>query len=117
LLTDAGDCSDIIVRALSRVHALLLECNHDEAMLYSGSYPYFLKTRMGGALGPLSNNQAAKIRCKLDCTRLGWIAAAHLSNVNNTPILAQLALSVVLDCHAHESAIADQDHGLAWRAV
>ena len=117
LLTDAGDCSDIIVRALSRVHALLLECNHDEAMLYSGSYPYFLKTRIGGALGHLSNNQAAKILGQLDCSRLGWIAAAHLSKANNTPFLAQLALSVALDCHAHEIAIADQDQGLAWRTV
>jgi hypothetical protein len=86
-------------------------------MLYSGSYPYFLKTRIGGALGHLSNNQAAKILGKLDCSRLGWIAAAHLSKVNNTPFLAQLALSVALDCHAHEIAVADQDQGLAWRAV
>ena len=117
LLTDAGDCSDSIVRALSRVHALLLECNHDEAMLHSGVYPYFLKTRIGGALGHLSNGQAAKILRKLDCSQLGWIAAAHLSKVNNTPFLAQLALSVALDCHAHDIAVADQDDGLAWRAV
>lgn len=117
LLTDAGDCSDTIVRALSRAHALLLECNHDESMLYEGSYPNFLKTRIGGALGHLSNGQAAKILRKLDCSRLGWIAAAHLSKVNNTPFLAQLALSVELDCHTQEIAVADQDDGLAWRAV
>jgi phosphoribosyl 1,2-cyclic phosphodiesterase len=117
LLTDAGQCSDIIVRALSRVHALLLECNHDETMLHSGSYPHFLKTRIGGALGHLSNNQAAKILRKLDCSRLEWIAAAHLSKANNTPFLAQLALSVALDCQVSEIAVADQDDGLAWRAV
>ncbi len=107
----------IIVRALSRVHALLLECNHDENMLHSGSYPYFLKTRIGGALGHLSNGQAAKILRRIDCSHLGWIAAAHLSKVNNTPFLAQLALSVALDCRIDEIAVADQDDGLAWRAV
>ncbi len=117
LLTDAGQCSDIIVRALSRVHALLLECNHDKTMLHSGWYPYFLKTRIGGALGHLSNNQAARILRKLDCSRLEWIAAAHLSKANNTPFLAQLALSVALDCHVSDIAVADQDDGLAWRAV
>ena len=117
LLTDAGECSEVIVSALSRVHALLLECNHDESMLHSGSYPYFLKTRIGGALGHLSNGQAAKILRRIDCSHLRWIAAAHLSKVNNTPFLAQLALSVALDCRVDEIAVADQDHGLAWRAV
>jgi phosphoribosyl 1,2-cyclic phosphodiesterase len=117
LLTDAGDCSDAIVRALNRVDALLLECNHDENMLHSGSYPSFLKTRIGGGLGHLSNSQAAKIIRKIDCARLQWIAAAHLSKVNNTPFLAQLALSVALDCRVSEVAVADQDDGLAWRTV
>ncbi|HVG04305.1 MAG TPA: MBL fold metallo-hydrolase, partial [Burkholderiaceae bacterium] len=117
LLTDAGHCSEIIVRALSRVHALLLECNHDENMLHSGAYPNFLKTRIGGALGHLSNSQAAKILRRLDCRQLGWIAAAHLSKINNTPFLAQLALSVALDCRTEEIAVAGQDDGLAWRAV
>lgn len=117
LLTDAGQCSDIIVQALQRVHALLLECNHDETMLHSGSYPHFLKTRIGGSLGHLSNNQAAKILRKLDCSQLVWIAAAHLSKVNNSPFLAQLSLSVALDCQPNDIAVADQDDGLAWRAV
>ena len=117
LLTDAGQCSDIIVRALHRVHALLLECNHDETMLHSGSYPHFLKSRIGGSLGHRSNNQAARILRKLDCSRLVWIAAAHLSKVNNLPFLAQLSLSVALDCHPSDIAVADQDDGLAWRAV
>lgn len=117
LLTDAGESSEIIARALRRVHALLLECNHDEAMLHSGSYPYFLKSRIGGALGHLSNSQAAKILRKVDCRRLGWVAAAHLSRSNNTPSLARRALAAVLKCRDDEIAVADQDHGLAWRTV
>jgi phosphoribosyl 1,2-cyclic phosphodiesterase len=117
LLTDAGEVSETIVRALNRVHALLLECNHDQQMLLCGSYPYFLKARIGGSLGHLSNDQAAKILQRLDRSRLSWIAAAHLSKANNTPALARLALCSVLDCHAEEIAVAGQDDGLAWRAV
>lgn len=117
LLTDAGDCSDIIVRALRRVHALLLECNHDEGMLRASPYPYFLKVRIGGALGHLSNDQAARLLKKVDRSRLSWIAAAHLSRSNNTPGLARRALGRVLGCAEQEIAVADQDDGLAWRAV
>ncbi len=117
LLTDAGECSEIIVRALRRVHALLLECNHDESMLRSGPYPHFLKTRIGGGRGHLSNDQAARILQKLDRSRLGWVAAAHLSRSNNTPALARRALCAVLDCGVEEIAVADQDDGLAWRTV
>ena len=117
LLTDAGECSEVIVRALSRVHALLLECNHDETMLHNGPYPYFLKSRIGGANGHLSNAQAARILKRLDRRDLGWIAAAHLSRSNNTPALAQRALCGVLGCDVSDIAVADQDEGLDWRAV
>lgn len=117
LLTDAGECSEIIVRALSRVHALLLECNHDEEMLHSGPYPYFLKTRIGSAFGHLSNDQAARLLRKLDRRHLSWIAAAHLSRSNNTPALARRALCDVLGCDANDIAVADQDEGLGWHTV
>lgn len=117
LLTDTGDGSEIIFAALAGVHALLLECNHDAALLRSGPYPPFLKDRIGGALGHLSNGQAASILATIDRRRLGWIGAAHLSRSNNTPALAQAALASVLGCAADEVAVLDQDAGIAWRAV
>lgn len=117
LLTDAGEASAGIVAALDRVDALLLECNHDEAMLRYGSYPPFLKARIGGSQGHLSNDQAALILSRIDRSRLGWIAAAHLSRSNNTPALARVALAAVLGCAEGEVAVADQDDGLDWRSV
>jgi phosphoribosyl 1,2-cyclic phosphodiesterase len=117
LLTDTGESTAVIVAALDRVDALLLECNHDAAMLQSGSYPPFLKFRIGGAHGHLPNEQAAGILQSIDRSRLGWIAAAHLSRSNNTPELARAALACVLGCADAEVAVADQDEGLAWRAV
>lgn len=117
LLTDAGECSDEILAALRGLHALLLECNHDAAMLRDGGYPPFLKARIAGARGHLSNEQAADILARADCSRLAWIAAAHLSAVNNRPELAQRALAAALGCAVGDVAIADQIEGLGWRTV
>jgi phosphoribosyl 1,2-cyclic phosphodiesterase len=117
LLTDAGEATDIIVAALRRADALLIECNHDEQRLLAGSYPSFLKARIGGSQGHLSNAQAASLLLQLDCTRLRWVAAAHLSAQNNTPELACAALSAALGCAAAEIGVADQDAGLDWRTV
>jgi phosphoribosyl 1,2-cyclic phosphodiesterase len=117
LLTDTGESTAIIVAALDRVHALLLECNHDAAMLRGGSYPVFLKARIAGSQGHLSNEQAAGILASIDRSRLGWIAAAHLSKQNNTPALACAALAAVLGCADAEVGVADQDDGLDWRDV
>lgn len=117
LLTDAGHCTDIIVAALRRAHALVLECNHDAEMLRTGAYPSFLKSRIAGTRGHLSNAQAAAVLSQLDGSRLAWIACAHLSRVNNTPDLARAALADPLGCGGADIDIADQDDGLAWRTV
>jgi phosphoribosyl 1,2-cyclic phosphodiesterase len=117
LLTDAGECSDTIVAALSGLHALVLECNHDAEMLQRGAYPPFLKARIAGARGHLSNAQAADILDRIDRAQLGWIAAAHLSRSNNRPDLARQALAGVLKCAEEEIGVAYQDVGLDWRSV
>lgn len=115
LLTDAGECSDEILAALSGLHALILECNHDVALLRDGAYPPFLKARITGSLGHLSNDQAADILARSEHSRLEWVAAAHLSAVNNRPGLARIALAAALGCAADEIAVADQFAGLPWR--
>lgn len=117
LLTDAGECSSEILAALGGLHALMLECNHDVTLLREGLYPPILKARIAGGRGHLSNVQAAEILARSDRSQLAWIAAAHLSAVNNRPELAQMALAAVLDCPIGEIAVADQTAGLAWRAV
>lgn len=117
LLTDAGECSEGILRTLSGLHALLLECNHDAQMLQQSGYPVYLKRRIAGGLGHLSNDQAADILQRIDRSRLGWVAAAHLSAANNRPELARSALAAVMNCEAAEVQVADQRDGLAWRVV
>ena len=55
----------------------MLECNHDEAMLAGGRYPYPLKQRIAGRLGHLCNDAAADLLRSLDTSRLRHIVAAH----------------------------------------
>ncbi len=117
VLTDAGCATPHIEAMLHGCDALVLECNHDEAMLANGDYPYFLKQRVGGRLGHLSNAEAARLLSRLDTSRLKHIAAAHLSSKNNTPELAVEALCGALGCEKEWIAVATQGEGLGWREM
>jgi hypothetical protein len=92
-LTDAGECSVGILDALVGLHALVLECNHDARMLLQGAYPPFLKQRIAGALGHLSNDQAAAILSQVDRRDLQWVAAASLANNRLTSAAGVAVLS------------------------
>jgi phosphoribosyl 1,2-cyclic phosphodiesterase len=117
VLTDTGRMTPHIIECLDACDALLLECNHDTDMLASGPYSAALKHRVGGPLGHLSNAQAGSLLSRLDCSRLQHLVAAHLSDKNNRPDLAQAALASVLDCAPDWIGVADQDDGLDWRAI
>lgn len=115
VLTDVGAPDDDVIMALAGIEALLLECNHDVGMLQASAYPPFLKRRILGDQGHLSNAQAASLLARLDRRRLGMVAAGHLSRRNNQPRLAQTALAAVLGCAEDDVLVADQDSGLPWQ--
>jgi len=115
VLTDVGAPGADVITALADVDALLLECNHDVEMLRASAYPPFLKARILGDRGHLSNAQAAALLGQLSRRRLRLVAAGHLSRRNNRPQLAQQALAVVLGCGERDVLVADQDSGLAWQ--
>ncbi len=117
VLTDAGSSTAHIEACLSGCHALLLECNHDRAMLFDSRYPPSLKERIAGRFGHLDNVTAAAMLAKLDNSRLQHLVAAHLSEKNNTPYLARAALSGALGCAMPWVQVADQDQGLGWREL
>ncbi len=117
VLTDTGCSTPHIEAVLSRCHALVLECNHDVQMLANSDYPSSLKQRISGRFGHLENAAAAKLLANLDCSRLQHIFAAHLSRTNNTPLLAQIALSSSLSCDRNWIGIADQNEGFGWRQL
>jgi hypothetical protein len=74
-----------------------------------------LRARIGGPFGHLANQVAADILATLDYRRLRHIVAAHLSEQNNTPALAQAALAQVLGCAPDWVVAANQEEGFGWR--
>lgn len=117
VLTDVGRSTRHIERMLDGCSAIVLECNHDVEMLHSGPYPWGLKRRVAGHFGHLDNAAAAALLKMLDTTRLQHIIAAHLSEQNNTPALAQHALGGALNCTPDWVGIAPQHSSLAWREI
>lgn len=86
--TDMGIYDEYIVRHLSRLNALLLESNHDERMLRVGAYPYYLKKRIAGKQGHLSNVMAGQLLCRILHDSLHTVFLGHLSMENNYEALA-----------------------------
>lgn len=117
VLSDTGTVTPFIRQQLSGCDALLLECNHDIDMLAVGPYPESLKRRVGGAMGHLSNAQAAELLAGIDTGSLNHLVVAHLSEKNNKPELARDALAGVLNCEQEWIAVADQADGLDWREL
>ncbi len=117
ILTDTGSSTPHIENALQGCDGLIVECNHDRDMLLSGPYPEPLKTRIAGAYGHLDNVAAAELLARVDPGNLQHIVAAHLSGANNTPALARIALSEAVGCTPDWIQVADQENGLAWRAL
>ena len=114
VLTDAGHATPHLVASLDGCDALMLECNHDLAMLAGSAYPYSLKQRIGGAYGHLSNQTSCEILAAIDQARLRTVVGAHLSLQNNTADLVRKALCGVVDADRTEVMIADQQDGFEW---
>ena len=115
ILTDIGVPTDAAVQALRGCDALLLETNHDPTLLAGGSYPAWLKRRIGGDRGHLSNAQAATILDACHHGGLRHVVAAHLSQQNNRPELALAALRGAVGEPSHtQFTVADAAIGCAW---
>ena len=84
-LTDIGHITDNIKEKVSGSDVLLLESNYDMDMLLKGSYPYFLKQRILGDFGHLSNESAGEFLNEIICEKLKYVFLGHLSRENNKP--------------------------------
>lgn len=96
ILTDCGYASADVARAFAACDVLVLETNHDPDMLRAGSYPPFLKRRIGGSRGHLSNDQAAEMLRLMRKPAAQVLVLAHISNLNNRPKLAKYAVDRAL---------------------
>lgn len=117
VLTDIGSLTPHVLRSLDGVDALILEFNHDTAMLADGPYPPRLKQRVGGDFGHLNNAQAADLLERLDRSRLRRLVAAHLSEKNNHPDRVRETLDATLAGDDCDVVIACQAQGFGWLGV
>lgn len=106
VLTDLGTFDDSLVEKLLGLDAILLEANHDIHMLQAGSYPYYLKRRILGNKGHLSNELSGQLLGKLLHDNFKHIFLGHLSQENNFPELAYetVKLEVTLGDNPYKGA-------------
>lgn len=88
MATDLGVYTEKTIEHLKDSEILYVESNHDVNMLMVGGYPYYLKQRILGEQGHLSNESAAGLLCRLYHEKLKYVLLAHLSKENNYPDLA-----------------------------
>ncbi len=110
-VTDTGVLSNDAIRVLYERRLLAIESNHDPHMLQCGPYPSYLKRRVAGDHGHLSNSQAADALQALLSDRLEQVVAMHLSETNNLPELPSQCLSKTLVQHTHPARICVSHQG------
>ena len=104
IITDTGYVTEDCYRYMKKADILVLESNHDESMLRIGRYPWFLKQRILGEEGHLSNEAAAQAVANMlleesltGNTKHRKLLLAHLSRENNFPQMALATMSNVLE--------------------
>jgi phosphoribosyl 1,2-cyclic phosphodiesterase len=88
VLTDLGHVFNGLGDVIASLDAALLESNYDPDMLANGGYPAWLKNRIAGPGGHISNFEAADLLRAATSQRIQWVCLAHLSHDNNSAALA-----------------------------
>jgi phosphoribosyl 1,2-cyclic phosphodiesterase len=89
VFTDIGAPCAHVTSHFAQCHAAFLESNYDEEMLEKGGYPFYLKRRIRGGNGHLSNRQALELFLTHRPNYLSHLILSHLSGNNNCPDLVQ----------------------------
>ena len=87
-ITDIGVVTETVRYRIRNSDLVVLESNHDLKMLRDGPYPWYLKQRIAGNKGHLSNLSAGKLIEELECVKMKNLILAHMSKENNDPSLA-----------------------------
>lgn len=99
-VTDLGFMPEEISRAVSGCDTVVLESNHDVEMLRTGPYPEYLKNRIRGRYGHLSNDECAQNAVELVRKGTKRLILSHLSEKNNRPLTAFRATQYALEKNA-----------------
>jgi len=85
IFTDIGKPCKQLIHHFQQCHAAFLEANYDEDLLQRSAYPYFLKQRIQGDQGHLSNSQALDLFNQYRPPFMSHLILSHLSKENNSP--------------------------------
>ncbi len=115
LLTDVGSQTAHLADQYRLCSALILEFNHDPALLAAAVYPARLKRRIAGDYGHFSNAQSQNFLRSMQSANLKKVVAAHLSKRTNHPDLVTECLrQVAQETRGFEWSIATQDEVVPW---
>lgn len=88
-VTDTGYINTKNYNLMKNKDLYIFESNHDVKLLMDNdNYPYYLKQRILGDKGHLSNDDSSYYLSKLIGEKTKTIILAHLSEQNNDPIIA-----------------------------
>jgi phosphoribosyl 1,2-cyclic phosphodiesterase len=99
--TDLGEATATVQERLSACDAVVIESNHDEEMLMASGRPRWLKERIRGPDGHLSNAGAGDLLFQIAGPHLQRVFLAHLSTECNTPAKARRAAADSLRRSGH----------------
>lgn len=88
ILTDLGHVFPGLAEIIRSLDGVLLESNYDREFLSRSPYPEWLKQRISGPRGHISNRDAAELLRDAAGPQLQWACLAHLSAQNNSPLRA-----------------------------
>jgi len=113
VLTDLGSVTPHVLDNYRCCDGLLVESNHDSAMLANGSYPPLLKQRVGGDWGHLNNQQTRHLLENIQVEQLQQLVIGHISQQNNHVDLVEEELSELGNqlCMVHYAC---QRNGFSW---
>lgn len=113
-VTDTGYIQDKNLAKLSNKDIYIMESNHDVKLLMDNPhYPYQTKQRILSDRGHLSNKDSAYYLSNMVGNKTKYVILAHLSEQNNTPLLAKATLLDALNKHnqvVEHILIAEQNH-------
>ncbi|MCR5293358.1 MAG: MBL fold metallo-hydrolase [Eubacterium sp.] len=115
IATDLGIYDRELIEFLSDSDIILLESNHDVRMLETGPYPYYLKRRILGNRGHLSNETSGKLLKELLNDHLKAVILGHLSRENNFPELAYETVRLEIADNPFTSDVRDFNLSVAKR--
>ncbi|MEO7266302.1 MAG: MBL fold metallo-hydrolase, partial [Ferruginibacter sp.] len=101
VFTDIGKCCGELSSHFAQCHAAYLEANYDIEMLENGRYPVYLKHRIRGGKGHLSNAESLEIFIKHRPSFMSHLFLSHLSKDNNCPQKVQS----LFETHAGDTRI------------